>query len=177
MGRKKEKLKYETLVRPTMIVEGCPVSIGIAFNRTKRSMGFYGRKRIKSETRGVYHFFAFREKKRFIIRYFHRGWFRKVVFELDVQTVKVDGLEDLPMELSGAIDVDRQWVEPLIAHQFGIPNPAINGSIMNLKPNPTKLRRSSLEFNEKQSKFNGTRNTKLKKTTIDCKIKKELIEP
>ena len=74
-----------------------PVSVGIVFNRPKRSMGFYGSKRIKAVKRGVYHFFAFSEKPRFTIRYFHRGWFRKVVFDLEIQVVKVDGIDNLPM--------------------------------------------------------------------------------
>lgn len=176
MGVKKEKLTYETMVRPTIIVEGCPVSVGIVFNRPKRSMGFYGSKRIKAVKRGVYHFFAFSEKPRFTIRYFHRGWFRKVVFDLEIQVVKVDGIDNLPMELSGAIDLDPMNVEPSIFCSAEIMEPNVNESKVEIQPDLFTLDRRSVSFKKKYAEFKGNKKLNLKKTTIDCKIKKSLIE-
>lgn len=93
-------------IRPNYILEGCPIELTFTTESVKRVLVFYGRKSYWRKTSNRLVFYAKKEKNS-IRCYVWSGFFikkHKVTFK--VHSFKTTNLEDLPLELSGTVQVD-----------------------------------------------------------------------
>jgi len=101
------------IIRPNYILEGCPIELTFKTESIKRVIVFYGLKPYWRKTSDRLVFYA-KKKKSSISYYIWSGFFfkkHKVTFT--VHSFKTTNLEDLPLELSGTVQLDDFSVQSL----------------------------------------------------------------
>ena len=103
-------------IRPNYILEGCPIEVTFKIEGVKRVLVFYGRRPYwrKTSNRVV---FCAKKKKNSIRCYVWSGYFiKKHKLTFTVHSFKTTNLEDLPLELSGTVQVDSFSIHAQTPH-------------------------------------------------------------
>ena len=93
-------------IRPNYILDGCPMELTFKTESSKRVLVFYGRKPYWRKTSNRLIFYAKKEKNNICCYVLSGLSIKKHKATFTVHSFKTTNLEDLPLELSGTVQLD-----------------------------------------------------------------------
>ena len=145
---------------PTYIMDGCPFEVSLPSNEKRPIIVKYGRQKIRVLADEPVVFMANKKYRTIQYRVKKGIFYKRYTMKLDVHTFKSQGLDDLPKNISGSVELDAS---PIKYQKIKLSYIAKS----------LQLRRANLEFRNTKSMDLLTKPLDIYKTNL--KIKKPRI--
>lgn len=158
-------------IKPSYVIEGCPIEVSFKTQRNKRVLCFYGIKPVLTRSSERLVFQAQRKKLKVVVFYWENFFFRKEKKILKVNVFKSSNIEDIKHDLNPTIQPKKQTINTsgsnlkklTLKEPKSYVNSYFNKPILNIN-NPCRTKTESIKIKLNKAK------TLFFKKSLDLKI-------